>query len=308
MIKFFKENQSIAKKSWSNFVGVIIFACLFIPLIFLNALQLLSALIAPIWPIAFRRFNRFLANYYWLSYIIILRYLHRLKITVTGAKLPKEENAIVICNHQNATDIPLLQCLAWSCDRLGDIKWFAKNMIKHIPGPGWGLRFLDCIFVKRNWVDDASLIEKAFTNLKRYRRPYWLISFLEGTRITPAKLQVAQQHCKNNNLPIFKHLLFPRTKGFIASVQALRKHTDAIYNITITYPNGIPSLWQLFKGSVKQVYMDIDRISIDQIPHSTHQIKEWIINKYQEKDQKLADFYREGKFKGYTRDFLRQTN
>lgn len=45
---------------------------------------------------------------------------------------------------------------------LGDMKWMVKDIIKYVPGVGWGMLFLDCIFVKRDWTTDKESIRKTF--------------------------------------------------------------------------------------------------------------------------------------------------
>jgi hypothetical protein len=64
-----------------------------------------------------------------------------------------------------------------------------------------------------------------------------LISYSEATRYTPAKSEQAKIWCKENNKPMPKHLLYPRVKGFVTTVNHLRKakHVKAVYDIAIAY-------------------------------------------------------------------------
>lgn len=45
------------------------------------------------------------------------------------------------------------------------------------------------ILVSREWTRDASLIRRAFARIKKNRFPCWIVSYLEGTRVTPAKVE-----------------------------------------------------------------------------------------------------------------------
>lgn len=44
------------------------------------------------------------------------------------------------------------------------------------------------IFVKRNWTSDKKMIDKAFSGIKNDKEPVWIITYLEGTRLTQEKL------------------------------------------------------------------------------------------------------------------------
>ena len=78
----------------------------------------------------------------------------------TGDEVPDRENVILVSNHQEMVDIPVLFSFAYAKRRLGDMKFFAKDIIKYVPGFGWGLLFLDCLFVKRNWTSDKEKIDQ----------------------------------------------------------------------------------------------------------------------------------------------------
>ena len=55
---------------------------------------------------------------------------------------------------------------------------------------------------------------------------------------TKSKHDAAVKFAKAKGLPEPKHVLIPRTKGFVATVQGLRDDLlDAVYDVTIWYPN-----------------------------------------------------------------------
>ena len=87
-------------------------------------------------------------------------------MVISGDELPQTENAVVIANHQSMTDVQALFLLARKAGRLGDLKWFVKNSLKYVPGIGWGMVFLDCLFVKRDWTADRRRIHP-FALLRR---------------------------------------------------------------------------------------------------------------------------------------------
>lgn len=262
----------------------------FSPFLVINLIQFLSVMIFPFSPKGFRQINRFLANYYWGLLVFLLEKVNRIQIDIQGDKVPDEENAVVDCNHQNIGDIPIMMVLAWRKKRLGDLKFFVKDIVKYIPGPGWGMLFIDCIFVKRNWLSDKDHINKTFQKFTSNKIPIWIVSFLEGTRITPSKLARSQSFAKKRKLPHMEHVMAPRTKGFISSVQSLRSQLDAVYNLTIYYPDGIPSLWQLFRGDCKSITLHVRRTAIADLPSDEKELETWIIDAYVRKNQLIAAF------------------
>lgn len=284
--------------------GAILSLLIFLPVICANALQVLSLIIRPFSSTLFRRINWRFADLYWSYLVFMVEKVNHIKVTFTGDQLPKGENALIICNHQNIGDIPALMSLAQRCGRLGDMKWFVKDVVKYIPGPGWGMLFLDCIFLKRNWLSDRSKIEATFHKIMKDKVSIWLISFLEGTRITPEKLARSQVFAQRRTVPVTNYVMVPRTKGFAASVVGLAGHLDAVYNITIGYPDGIPSLWQMLLGDVNRFSLDVIRTPINQLPQTTIELEKWAVEAYHQKDAKLKHLYEKGGFPGQNIDHL----
>jgi hypothetical protein len=121
--------------------------------------------------------------------------------------------------------------------------------------------------------------------------PLWLVSFVEGTRITPAKLERSQNYAEATGLEPPNHVLIPRTKGFVASVQALRQSLDAVYDVTIGYPDGVPTLWQYIKGHARVAHLHIRRYPIAELPTRAAGLAQWLIRQFGEKDRLLERFY-----------------
>jgi len=261
-----------------------------------NALQTASLAVKPVSRGTFRRLNREAADTWWGWCVGIAETVHGATIVVTGDEVPPRENDIVVANHQQMPDITLLMQFARSKGRLGDLKWFVKKVVKYVPGVGWGMVFLDCLFVERRWTDDQDRIARTFHQIVTERIPLWLITFVEGTRITPTKVESAQAYARKRGLPTTDHVLVPRTKGFVASVQGLRSHIDAVYDVTIGYEKGVPSLWQYIKGQVPQAHLHVRRYPVDELPDAPEQLADWLFERFQEKDGLLAHYYEHGAF------------
>ncbi len=289
--------KGIRARLFAPIFGTIIMIALFSSLLFFNVVQTLSLIIRLFSPTAFRRANRWMANRWWGWCDKTALKAYDIKVVTSGDSLPMRENAVVIMNHQEMTDITVMFNLARAKDRIGDLKWFVKDKLKYVPGVGWGMLFLDCLFVKRDWTSDSGYIQQVFKKMLEHRIPAWIIIFAEGTRIKPQKLADSQQFARDRGLEPPQHTLFPRTKGFVATVQAMRGgHVTAVYDFTIGYTQGVPTLWQWIKGYVPRVNVYTRRFDINDLPEQDEALEAWLIECYQEKDALLDAYYRDGVF------------
>jgi 1-acyl-sn-glycerol-3-phosphate acyltransferase len=250
-------------------------------------MQFLSILLLPFSKRAFRAYNRRASSLIFSWWSWGLQRLVGIRICQTGDPIAQEENAIIISNHQSMADIPIVGCLAAAHGRAGDLKWFAKDVLKYIPGIGWGMMFLECVFVKRSWSKDESNFRKAFSKFKTSNLPIWMILFPEGTRFRPHKLDAANRFAKSRRLPPLRNVLFPRPKGFYSSVIGLRDYLDTIYSVTISYQNKAPTLWELVTGEIREVHCHIRKVSISDLPKDEQGLSRWLREEFYLKDEML---------------------
>ena len=65
-----------------------------------------------------------------------------------------------------------------------------------------------------------------------------LCLFAEGTRFTPEKHEVSKEFARSRGLPVLKHHLIPRTKGFnfiMKHMEGTCKHTEYIIRYGSTH-------------------------------------------------------------------------
>lgn len=263
-------------------------------LLVINGMQTASLVVRPFSGQAFRRLNRWAAETFWGACARVTLAIHRTRVVFTGDPELPPENAVLIANHQSMTDVQVLFLLAKRERRLGDLKWFVKRSLRWWPGIGWGMAFLDCLFVRRDWSADRRRIESTFRRLIRGRVPVWLVSFVEGTRIDPRKLAQAQHFAEEHALEVPHHVLLPRAKGFVASVTGLSGHVAAVYDVTIGYAGGLPTLWQWAKGQMREVHVHVRRYALDELPTAPDELAAWLRDRFVEKDERLARFYAGG--------------
>lgn len=271
--------------------GTISFLVLLSTILVVNVVQTASLVVRPFSKRLFRRVNRTCAQVWWGMCVLGSESLYGIRPVITGDPIPDRENAVVVANHQQMADILALMMLGWRKKRLGDMKYFVKDVLKYVPGIGWGMVFLDCLFLKRNWEQDQTTIHATFDRFLVENIPVWLVSFVEGTRITPAKLARSQQYARQKGLPVFENVLLPRTKGFLATLQAMRRHLDAVYDVTIAYPDGIPTWWQYLGGWVRVIHVHVRRYPIAELPTEAEPLSAWLVDRFGEKDRYLTAFH-----------------
>lgn len=276
-------------------IGVVVSSLSLVYLVVvLNTIQVLSAVLYPVSPALCRYINRACARHIWGFWTVLAERVLGIEIIMTGDKPAMKQNALVIANHQAMTDILSLLALAWRCGRLGDLKWFVKDQLKWMPGVGWGMKFLDCIFVRRNWQEDKAGIDKLFGKFNRHNIPMWLVSFLEGTRFSAKKNKAARGFAESRALYQPKHTLVPRVKGFLASVEGLRNHVDAVYVVTIAYHHPDPSLYQWFSLNMPKVHLHVDVHPIETLPTDEAELSAWAYQQYEVIDRNLIRFHETG--------------
>jgi len=176
--------------------------------------------------------------------------------------------------------------------RVADLKWFAKNAIKFVPGVGWGMAFLDCIFLNRNWADDRSRIQASFKKYQKEKIPFWLVLFPEGTRIRVHKLKTAAEFAARRGFPVPEHVLLPKPRGFAAALSGLRTEAKAVYDLSLAYSNGVPNLLQILNGAATGARLDIRRFAVESLPNQEREIAEWLRWRFTEKDKLLGSIFK----------------
>ncbi len=269
---------------------------LFPSVIVCNALQMTSLLVKPFSPRLFRRINRNIADTWWRWCDLWAEKINGTEIIFSGDELPLEENAIVILNHQALVDIPVAFRLARMKGRLGDMKWFVKDVLKYVPGIGWGMLFLDCLFLKRNWLKDQGSITRVFSNLTKFEVPCWIMSFVEGTRFSPKKIKASQEYAAKNGYQVMNHVQMPRTKGFVATATSLGNLVPAVYDFTIGYFGKVPTMIEWIRGDVQKAALHMRRFELKDLPKTEKELSDWLRQIFVEKDQLLERFYQSGSF------------
>jgi 1-acyl-sn-glycerol-3-phosphate acyltransferase len=169
---------------------------------------------------------------------------------------------LVIANHQSWVDIPVLQ-MAMN-RRIPMLKFFLKQQLMWVPVMGLAWWALDFPFMRRHTREqierNPSLRDKDIESTKRacakFRyTPVSVMNFVEGSRFTPAK------HARQNSP--YTHLLAPKAGGVGFVLQAMGDSLQALIDVSLLYPAGRPSLFDLLAGHIPEVRL---RATLRELP------------------------------------------
>lgn len=217
------------------------------------------------------------------------------KVEVQGLEnLSRDEWYMLIANHQSWPDI-LVLVRAFNASIPG-VKFFFKQSLLWVPVLGLALWGLDFPYMRR--YSKAKLarhpelkgkdIEQTRKACERFRmHPVTIINFLEGTRFTRVKHE--QQKSP------YRHLLLPKAGGLAFTLSAMGGQLHRLLDVTIYYPEGIPSYWDYACGRVKVIRVHIRQLSIppELIGDYTEdaefraRFQQWVNQLWQEKDELL---------------------
>lgn len=166
--------------------------------------------------------------------------------------LRREASYLVVVNHQSGVDIPVLQRIFLG--RIPFLRFFLKRQLIWVPVLGAAWWALDFPFMKRyskEFLEDHP--EKRGEDLETTRRacerfrdvPVSILNFAEGTRFT------LEKQARSGNA--FRHLLPPKTGGISFTATAMGESLRSLLDVTIVYPGGRPTIWDLISRGVPRI-------------------------------------------------------
>tara|TARA_R110000737_G_scaffold16123_2_gene33198 strand:+ start:2924 stop:3829 length:906 start_codon:yes stop_codon:yes gene_type:complete len=219
------------------------------------------------------------------------------KINVTGLEnLKMKDWYLVISNHQSWVDIVVLQRVLHG--QIPFLKFFLKRELIYVPLLGLAWWALDFPFMKRYSQHflkknphlkgkDIETTKKACEKFKH--KPVSVMNFIEGTRYTPEK------HQKQNSP--FQKLLKPKAGGIGFVLAAMKGNLSKVVNVTIYYPDGIPSFSDFLSGKIKRVNIAIETQDIGESLKGDYvndraykiQFQKWVNQLWLDKDRKMLE-------------------
>jgi 1-acyl-sn-glycerol-3-phosphate acyltransferase len=212
------------------------------------------------------------------------------------ASLRPDGHYLVLANHQTWVDIPVLQ--AAFNRRVPLLRFFLKSQLFWVPLLGLAWWALDFPFMKRYSREQLTRrpelagrdIEATRSACAKFLKiPVAVMNFVEGTRFTPKKQ--AQQES------VFRHLLKPKAGGIAFVLDAMGGALHSILDVTIVYPRGRPTMFDLFADRVRDVQV---RVLERQIPADLmngdyqkdaafrERVQNWVNVVWSEKDEAIS--------------------
>ena len=157
---------------------------------------------------------------------------------------------LVSSNHQSWVDILVLQRVLHGHVPL--LKFFLKAELIWVPVIGLAWWALDFPFMKRGRghgarSSDLKTTREACEKFKRI--PTAVMNFVEGTRFTRAK-----HHAQKSP---YRHLLKPKVGGLGIALATMGEQFESMLDVTIVYPQGTPSFWELLSGRLDAVLVRV---------------------------------------------------
>ncbi|ELT96978.1 hypothetical protein CAPTEDRAFT_217174 [Capitella teleta] len=232
------------------------------------------------------------------------------KIVLSGdveSMTKAKENVVMMMNHQCTVDWMVADMLAVRQGSIGHIRYILKNSLRWAPIYGWYFRQHSCIYVKRSGKFEEKTAINQLQMMVDDNTPFWMVVFPEGTRYNPSYPNIiakSQQYAKDQDLEPLRNVLYPRYKAMQLCLNQLRSKMDAVYDVTVAYSDTThektgsritaPGLSAFLAGKSRELHVHVKKVSLSDVPKQEEQLKQWLYERYQIKDQMMTDFY-EGK-------------
>ena len=203
---------------------------------------------------------------------------------------------LMTCNHQSWVDTTVNQYFGLT--RMPLTRFFTKWELIFIPFVGQAFKILGFPMMKRHSkaqieknpelkTRDMDEARKACEQL--LSQPFTLLNYLEGTRFTEEKHQQQQSPYAN--------LLKPKAGGLALALNILGDQIDALVDMTIVYPDGVPGYGEFWLGEVPRIAVNLRKINIpDWVQGGNYEddliykerFQNWVDELWQEKDQLIT--------------------
>ena len=219
---------------------------------------------------------------------------------------------ILIVNHRTRIDWLLMWAFLSRTDILSGLKIVLKQDMAAIPFLGWAMQTFRFIFVARRWEEDQHRIARVVSYLQDHKEAATLLIFPEGSDLSESNLAKSQSYAKEKGLPVFRHVLNPRTTGLVALKNFIGPaNIEHVYDVTMGYtdfrPGERPSDASLFSGRMpKCLHFLVSRhtfaapsggvVPSEQqqgppIPATDEGFAKWIEGRFEAKELALSNFY-----------------
>lgn len=208
-------------------------------------------------------------------------------------QLSMQGRYLMTCNHQSWVDTTVNQYFGLT--RMPLTRFFTKWELIFIPFVGQAFKILGFPMMKRHSkaqiekkpaLKDRDMEEARKACQQLLSQPFTLLNYLEGTRFTKEKHDQQQSP--------YQHLLKPKAGGLALALNILGDQIDALVDMTIVYPDGVPGYSEFWLGEVPRIAVNLRKIHIpDWILGGNYEddaeyrerFQQWVHELWLEKDQ-----------------------
>lgn len=107
------------------------------------------------------------------------------------------------------------------------------------------------------------------------------------------------EFAKERGIPVLKHHLIPRTKGFTTSLPYLRNKCKYIVDVQLAFDKNArvaPTITNLLFGEAIEAHLYIRLVNVEEIPHTEDGAAEWLHELFRRKDRMQDSFHQHGDF------------
>ena len=208
-------------------------------------------------------------------------------------QLSMQGRYLMTCNHQSWVDTTVNQYFGLT--RMPLTRFFTKWELIFIPFVGQAFKILGFPMMKRHSkaqiakkpeLKDRDMEEARKACQQLLTQPFTLLNYLEGTRFTKEKHDQQQSP--------YQHLLKPKAGGLALALNILGDQIDALVDMTIVYPDGVPGYSEFWLGEVPRIAVNLRKIHIpdwvlggnyEDDAEYRERFQQWVHELWLEKDQ-----------------------
>ena len=208
-------------------------------------------------------------------------------------QLSMQGRYLMTCNHQSWVDTTVNQYFGLT--RMPLTRFFTKWELIFIPFVGQAFKILGFPMMKRHSkaqiakkpeLKDRDMEEARKACQQLLSQPFTLLNYLEGTRFTQEKHDQQQSP--------YQHLLKPKAGGLALALNILGDQIDALVDMTIVYPDGVPGYGEFWLGEVPRIAVNLRKINIpdwvlggnyEDDAEYRERFQQWVHELWLEKDQ-----------------------
>lgn len=212
-----------------------------------------------------------------------------------GEGLRRDGHYLVLANHQSWVDIIMLQTVLNR--RMPFMRFFLKRQLIWVPLLGLAWWALDFPFMRRASRRELARrpglarrdMDATVRACEKFKgMPVAIMNFVEGTRFTPDK--------HRRQASPYTHLLKPKAGGVGFTLQAMDGALHSVVDVTLAYPAGIPTLYDLVAGRIPQVRVrirerpipaELQGVDVEADAQARVRVQRWINAMWADKDHEL---------------------